>query len=221
MISGRYPKSRLELLSAREHAHDPTGLRDDIHHRFDSRRALDHPATVAFSGMMIPAAAVVVIMVVWGPTIFWRHTAVRARWGHLKHGEARAARPMCDEGAARARLVPVLLCGMRSGERNGRRWCMFGMLRCVPRRRRRLLLRLLLGQCGENDARASRVSILCLPLSAADCAADPFGGRRRRRRHCSGVGDARGAGVLVERDLIPEDIRGVLLHTYAGISAHL
>ena len=78
VISGRYPKSRIELLPAREHTHDPTGLRDDVHHRLDSRRALDHPATVAFSGMMIPAAAMMipaaammVIVVVWGPTIFW------------------------------------------------------------------------------------------------------------------------------------------------------
>ena len=125
MISRRYPKSRVELLPAREYAHDSTRLRDDVHHRLDSRRALDHPATVAFSGMMIPAAA----MVVRGPTIFWRHTTVRARWGHLEHGEARAARPVCDEGAARAWLMPVLLCVMRSGERNRRRWCSSGMLR--------------------------------------------------------------------------------------------
>jgi len=51
---------------------------------------------------------------------------------------------MCDEDASRAWLVPVLLRGMRSGERNGRCWCGFGMLRRI-RRRRRLLLLLLLG----------------------------------------------------------------------------
>jgi hypothetical protein len=79
VISGRYSKSRIELLPAREHAHDPTGLRDDVHHCLDSRRALDHTTTVAFSGVMITAAAMVVIVVMWWPTIFWRHAAVRAR----------------------------------------------------------------------------------------------------------------------------------------------
>ena len=46
---------------------------------------------------MILAAAMVVIMVVWGPRIFWQHRAVWARWGNLKHGEACGA-PNMQQG---------------------------------------------------------------------------------------------------------------------------
>ena len=64
-------ESRIELLSAREDAHDLAGLRDDVHHRLDRGWALDHPAAaavaVAFSGMIVSAAAMVVVS---RPTLF-------------------------------------------------------------------------------------------------------------------------------------------------------
>lgn len=111
----------------------------------------------------------------------------------------------------------MLLGVRRSGEWNGRRWCW--LLRRICRGRLLLLL-LLRGKGGEDDAREGRIGVLRLPLRAADRAADPFGGWGRRGWYRGCVGCTRdGAGVLLEGDLVPEDERGILLYAYAGVRA--
>jgi hypothetical protein len=178
------PLSRIgiEFLPAREHAHDPTRLRNYVHHSLDCGRALDHPpaATTPAVVMMIT-----MMVVVGRSTIFRRGAVVRGGcssggWRHLKEGKVRAASPVCDEVACHARLVPVLLCVVRSRERNRGRGRWLGLLlwriTCGRRCHRGRLLR---GERSQDYARMCRVGVFGLPLCTANRAANPFGRWRR------------------------------------------
>jgi hypothetical protein len=70
------PISRIKFLSTGENAYNPTRLRNNVHHGFDSRRSFHHPSPPSSPTAAMAVVVVMVVMVLGWSTIFWRHATI-------------------------------------------------------------------------------------------------------------------------------------------------